>query len=142
MSDKPEPLAAILAEMRASSLSTVRAWADRIDAAAEREREKAKDLSKELDGNRAITGNAAAMRAVLEKITNMADLYPRIPRSAFANTARAAIAAPARNVDRFATADDAAREYCRTAFFAGYEDPVIRAAFRWAFATSEGGDHA
>ena len=34
--EPPEPLAAILAEMRASSLATVRDWADRIEAAAER----------------------------------------------------------------------------------------------------------
>lgn len=36
MSDTPETLAAILAEVRASSLSTVRNWADRIEAAVQR----------------------------------------------------------------------------------------------------------
>lgn len=43
--EQPEPLAAVLAEMRASSLSTVRAWADRIEAAAERERDEDRQLA-------------------------------------------------------------------------------------------------
>ena len=43
-------------------------WADRIEAAAAREREMAKGLSKKMDENRAITGNTAALRLCDELI--------------------------------------------------------------------------
>lgn len=69
MSDKPEPLAAVLAEMRASSLSTVRAWADRIETAVERERNAhTNDIHNALYMATGIPGNAAAWnrRAVEE----------------------------------------------------------------------------
>ena len=44
-------------------------WADRIDAAAKRE--MAKGMSKKLDGNRSIPGNAAEMRKALERILDI-----------------------------------------------------------------------
>ena len=126
----------------------IRDYADRIEAAAERERGIARDLGRideqsdqmERAANtiaRSLNpGNASAMREALERL---ASWDASCPDTELHKITTAAIAAPARNCDRFETADEAEREYCRKAFFAGYEDPVVRAAFRWAFAPAEGG---
>jgi hypothetical protein len=85
--------------------------ADRIEAA---EREMAKEMSKKLDENRAITGNAAAMREELNKLDIDAhrmrwDRKFRDEREGenfverVIDTIRRVLAAPARNADRFAT---------------------------------------
>ena len=151
MSDKPEPLAAVLAEMRASSLSTVRAWADRIDAAAEREREKAKDLSKELDGNRAITGNAAAMRESIETMRRYAMLpQEELSLSLLQRTIHEkcddALSAPARNCDISRDTKETI-ERCLASLnvesSSASFDAGVCAAIGWMLsAPAKGGDHA
>ena len=137
--DQPEPLAAILAEMRAAGRSGEHAdgpliedFADRIEAAAEREREELIRVANETmeavhaDARQhAAPGNADAMREALERIVEWADRY--VGRLCFhgpspemdgwrtashaANDAlalaRVAIDAPARNCDRFKTLDEA-----------------------------------
>ena len=92
---------------------------------------------RELRALRKTPANAAAMRAALEKISNMAEVYPRIPRSAFANTARAALAAPARNCDRFATANDAVEGYIAAH---PYDDEPDASTYgSWLFAPAKKG---
>lgn len=90
--------------------------ADRIEAAAERE--KAKGMSKKMDENRAITGNAAAIREALEEIVanietraSAFDIFSIIDRKTFLD-AKAALAAPARNCDRFGGDEDKLIEAC------------------------------
>lgn len=123
----PEPLSAILAEMRADvadgeNAFFVRAdWlalCDRLEAAAEREREMAKGLSKKLDENRAITGNAAALRdalkaaqALLLNIDFDADGGLDDDAAPVMANIGHALAAPARNADRFATEMEAFEFY-------------------------------
>lgn len=187
MSDQPEPLDAILAEMRAG-IHTGRAdiidivnerliaYADRIEAAAERERielreDEAKmllreyaaapdesltpsalELKRELLRLAPATGNAAAMREALERIVGWcegchADTCETVCRpgltSESIHAALAALAAPARNCDKFATADDARdaakKEFANTMLL---DDRQLRALVRWLFAPAEGGDHA
>ena len=95
--------------------------------------------------NLAGCGNAAAMREALRDSSALlavvhGDEYAdEITRQLDANTA--ALAAPARNCDRFATADEA-----RRAFESAHSHGIVRnlytAAFDWLFAPAEGGDHA
>lgn len=103
MSDTPETLADIVAEIRRGermfwSLRDCAAYADRIEAAAERERVSA-------------PGNVAAMREVLKESTALlavvrGDEYAEnITRQISRNTD--VLASPARNCDRFATAVEA-----------------------------------
>ena len=84
MSDKPETLAAVLAEMRDHAdhraadaggerpgIELLRSYADRIEAAAERERNAhTNDIHDALYLATGITGNAAAMRDALVEILN------------------------------------------------------------------------
>ena len=82
-------------------------WADRIEAAAERE--MAKGMSKKLDGNRSIPGNAAAMREALREMRTRLvagihdgslDCYKAL------EIVESALAEPPRNCDRFQTASE------------------------------------
>lgn len=188
MSDKPETLAAILADMRnpphkweGFSRADLARLADRIEAAAERERtELLRQLRNEIEINNALAtvrpqfhyvddviaeaakeraheielaklrapGNAAAMRDALERIVNLAPEYPArgvdwnaLAAEAFL-TASSALSSPARNCDKFATADDARdaakKEFANTMLL---DDRQLRAVCDWLFAPAakEGG---
>ena len=113
-----EPLAAILAEMRASSLSTVRAWADRIEAAAKREYVEAKDYFAKLhDGPSMIcTAKNCAVRNV--------------------GLSLAALSAPARNCDRFQTEDEAYAAFM--GLFDHFKGERHYQYCKWLFAPAEG----
>lgn len=90
----------------------------------------------------AAPGNAAALREALERFVVLFDRGENVtPDEAYwcANKAIAALAAPARNCDRFATADKA-----RAAFEAEHSRCIVRnlytATFDWLFAPArEGG---
>lgn len=134
MSDTPETIAAVLAEMRAAAKSTdlfdgeevgeplirgtkVEEWADRIEAAAERERDEDRQLAAIAESDEAfarcarcdrperVPGNAAALREALEVIANeiriwRASIVGITPdERRLLNVALAALAAPARNCD-------------------------------------------
>lgn len=191
MSDKPEPLSAILAEMRADADNgrcyrryRIERLADRIEAAAEREREntiyagrdgemtldecitrcdnnsgdnpRGRDVAqiggwlRELRERRRTPGNAAAMREALNRVEHFAndlrniterDTEVRADANEIVDVCRAALATPARNCDRFSTAEEA-----RAAFEAAHSHGIVHnlytAAFDWLFAKAEGGDHA
>jgi hypothetical protein len=189
MPETPETLAAILAEMRkavvpmicgrpkieAVSIRDVLQWADRIEAAAERERielreDEAKmllreyaaapdesltpsalELKRELLRLAPAPGNAAAMRDALEEIS--ARIKQEIEQPIPGNDptggiamcemeviANVALAAPARNCDRFRTLDD----------FSMADSPIdtpltnatreqLYKVIRWLFAPAKGG---
>ncbi len=147
-----ETVADILREMRGDPLSwlspegipqmthdndEVRAYADRIEAA--------------LVAQNATTGNAAAMRAALDSIAHIAEGAFDVPErdreasqdraiSLIVDAARAALAAPVRNCDRFRTNDEAREAW--EAETRGHHWPVeVReVAFpEWLFAPAEGG---
>ena len=119
-SEKRETIADIVAEMRDATMNgeyddtTVNDWADRIEASVARERE-----SWELAAANAVRvaqqGNAAAMRTCLMNIlAEMIDLggmevgrKVKFSPDAIANEIRAALAAPPRNCDMYATHDEA-----------------------------------
>ena len=160
MSDKPEPLAAILAEMRGRILGEDRikytlpadealAFIDRIEVAVERERNAhTNDIHNALYMATGIPGNAAALSEALVKLTDAVRNYfgwddaPAVqdrddPTAYFCaemSAALAALAAPARNCDRFATAEDA--------YAAWQKHNSLTAICDWLFAPAEGGDHA
>lgn len=192
---QPEPLAAILAEMRDradtvidSRIITARNfvpqeavedWADRIEAAAKREYEEAKDYFAKLhDGPSMICtatncavrniglsfsapGNAAAMRDVLNSIADIAeDAFggPWRHREAsqghalslIIDAAKNALTAPARNCDRFQTAEEAVAAFAdhlrawenAHGIHSEYPDHPVQVpagAFAWLFDTAEGG---
>lgn len=164
--DQPETLAAILLEMRKAGRSDEHAdgpliedYADRIEAAAAREREAYCDLCKEKDAtidrllverDKAIEeyapGNAAAMRDALERIVNLAPEYPAhgvdwnaLAAEAFL-TASSALSAPARNCDRFTTEDEAREAYWAYLEPLEFNDKPFVAITEWLFATAEGGE--
>jgi len=104
-------------------------------------------------------GNAAAMRAALERIANLAPEYPArgvdwnaLAAEAFL-TASSALAAPARNCDRFQTAEEAVAAFAdhlrawenAHGICSEYPDHAVQVpagAFAWLFDKAEGGDHA
>ena len=171
MSDKPEPLAAILAEMRdfadhraadaggeRPAIELLRSFADRIEAAAE-------------PCVPAPETNPATLRAALTALLRWVDDHCLIGAfdegsskdeirrewNALATaqeSARAALAAPARNVDRFATAVEAMEEWgkypqsrykgCRLCPHgdASMVSPAHLTLAEWLFAPAKGGDHA
>lgn len=156
----PEPLAAILAEFRAFALraadedkmispESVLLLADKVEAAVERERNAhINDIHDAIYKATGIPGNAAALRVALE---NARSKFIHIKKCAdegevsrkkltilcefVSQEIAAALAAPARNCDRFATELDARLAWKREAHCKG--------DYRyWLFATAEGGDHA
>lgn len=171
-----EPLSAILAEMRADRCIPHHIdWADRIEAAAEREYEEAKAYFEKLhDGPsmictakncamrnvglaiaNAAPGNAAAMRAALVECAKRIGMHVVnfktgvVPPDAEAEAEKdenahsrafAALAAPARNCDRFATALEAANAWQAYSVVHRDRDYSLMAAFNWLFATAEGGE--
>ena len=179
MSDNPEPLAAILAEMRGNEFDDpnldadgiigarrlARDWADRIEAAAKRER-AITDVMLSVKGKWVdhpdpehapplFPGNAAAMREALNDavrwLSGMLQFCDRrrtgeeirVPAySAFGtiDRLRAALSAPARNCDRFQTAEEALAEIEKQLFV---WNPTLYSVVQWLFAPAkEGGDHA
>ena len=183
----PEPIAAILAEMRNDNIpriedeAVIRCMlhnlADRIEAAAEREREEAKNYFAKLhDGpsmictatncavrniglSFAAPGNAAAMRDALEWAAQFVELGVDDELGAdgqnlttAAEMARAALSAPARNCDRFQTAEEAVAAFAdhlrawenAHGIHSEYPDHPVQVpagAFAWLFAPAEGGRH-
>ena len=126
MSNTNETIADILREMREAAKSTdlfngeevgepmirgteVEDWADRIDAAAKREREEVESDALSVGGlveaTRHKAGNAAAMREALESTEELLEHFAKpgtMLGDAFAfhmRDNRAALAAPARNCD-------------------------------------------
>ena len=144
MADANETIAAILAEMRRDADILVfpnltpdklRTYASRIEAAADRERNAhTNDIHDALYKATGIPGNAAAMRAALvsvkEKLSGWWEWLE------VEDAVEAALAAPARNCDRFATADEA-----RKAFEAAHSRGIVRnlytEAFDWLFAPAK-----
>ena len=155
MSDRTETLAAILAEMRGNEFDDphldadgiigarrlARDWADRIEAAAARERDEDRQLAAIAESDEAFArcarcdrperapGNAAAMREALTAFAGYLTqkridevwaktTLPEPGLDRLVEQARRALAAPARNCDRFATEDEA-----REAYWA-YRDPL------------------
>lgn len=166
-----ETLADILAEMRnradtiiegrvitARNFVTqeaVEAWADRIEAAAQREREaaEARQLNEcvvvreeEASEWRKRTGNAAAMRAALEGIVRIAEEWDTPGIHAVQATlyrileaARAALAAPPRNCDSYDVENGVTA--CMQAIDAAWHEiDTIRATIDWLLAPAEGGE--
>ena len=140
---------------------SILALADRIEAAAERERKETKEYFEKLhDGPSMVctakdcqvrnalgaeahpSGNAAALREALaelkstvcEYITDcLVQLDARL--DAACAKARAALAAPARNCDRFATANDAVKGYI--AAHPHDDEPDASTYGSWLFAPAE-----
>ena len=140
MSDKQETIADIIAEMRMGNTGpypfayligraggplgnvieqvTVKELADRLEAALKREREAITPKSEAI-------GNAAALREAVELARLYISLGPEAESRAYVKDGEAvmlfaidvldeisaALAAPPRNCERFATADDAKREF-------------------------------
>jgi hypothetical protein len=192
MSDTPETLAAILAEMRdfadhraadaggeRPGIELLRSYADRIEAAAERERDEDRQLAAIAESDEAfarcarcdrperVPGNAAALREALEKLADAVRNYfgwddaPAVhdrddPTAYFCSemsAALAALAAPARNCDRFATAEEAVvafADHLRAwenahGIYSEYPNHPVKVpagAFAWLYANAEGGDNA
>jgi hypothetical protein len=151
MPKEDETLAAILAEMRAAAKSTdlfdgeevgeplirgtkVEEWADRIEAAAEWKR------------------NAAAMRGALSKFLDLSRRglafftsyrYTEAENDeieAAFDEAKSALAAPARNCDRFATEDEAREAYWAYREPLEFNNKPFVAITEWLFAPAEGGE--
>ena len=158
MSDKPEPLAAILAEMRGRILGEDRikytlpadealAFIDRIEVAVERERNAhTNDIHNALYMATGIPGNAAALREALNLVGHLAndlrniterDTEVRADVNEIVDVCRAALAAPARNCDRFATANDAVEGYI--AAHPQDDEPDASTYGSWLFATAKEG---
>ena len=196
MDTKQETVNAVLAEMRRfSAFAAARSrmtpapalaaeqdghaaklaeYADRIEAAAEREYEEAKVYFEKLhDGpsmictakncavrniglslaaaprkfDESAPGNAAAMRAALLKARNTLVLYSRDMKPRYQaevgfmiDICDAALAAPARNCDRFEDAD-VARDAVKAAFANTMllDDRQLRAVCDWLFEPAKGG---
>jgi len=142
MSDQPETLDAILADFRKFALraaeedktispESVLLLADKVEAAAERERDEDRQLSAIAESDEAFArcarcdrperapGNAAAMREALEsieddcRVLDRKDMWEEEGECYYdalrdiREKARAALSAPVRNCDRFKTLDEA-----------------------------------
>lgn len=107
MSDKQETIADILAEMRETKYGNTECevkwcltrWADRLETAHGRESATAEKSS--------VVGNGAKMREALLKIVEVLEPFVRYAPSDIYGIAKAALAAPARNCDRFMRLEDA-----------------------------------
>ena len=153
--ETPEPLAAIIAEMRGNEFDDphpdadgiigarrlARDWADRIEAAAKRERAitdvmlavKDKPLPHP-DPEHApplYPAPAAAIREALMKIRDKCVIYNNDLAEEIDALCGNALAAPARNADRFQTAEEAYAVWQKL--------PNLASSFTWLFAPAEGG---
>lgn len=152
MSDQPETHAAVLAELRARAEEERECgWhgeaddlldlANRIEAAVELERNAhTNDIHNALYMATGTPGNAAAMRAALEEVEGA--IFEDEPgrfwladAEVILHRVQAALAAPARNADRFKTKLDAQETWKREKHCIGDFD-------EWLFAPAYGGDHA
>ena len=141
MSDKPETLADILAEMRREerpygiSNDRLRFYADRIEAAAERERNAhTNDIHDALYKATGIPGNAAAMREALKEQSRYWWSHIRnYSENEMLKRTDAALAAPARNCDRFSDCNSAWKAYNAIA-----DRERLPGFDFWLFATAEG----
>lgn len=101
-----------------------------------------------------VDGNIAAMRAVLESLSENLAMHVRCGRfvapgdhvsfpiseaEAYIRDIQAALAAPPRNCDRFATANDAANAWQAYSVVHRDRDYSLMAAFVWLLAPAEGG---
>jgi hypothetical protein len=150
---EPETLSAILADFRKFALraaeedkmispESVLLLADKAEAAAERERQDAMKtalLTKckvcEKVGPASATGNAAAMREELEQALAYCESDQRhgiaySDNDVLVPMLRAALAAPTRNCDRFATAEEA--------YAAWQKHKSLTAICDWLFAPAKG----
>lgn len=138
MASENESIESIVAEMRTRSREVKEAfggrpdgvenmldiWAERIEAVAKRER--------------ALVGNAAAMRSALGKIVELAkewwnhDYDPAITLGLIIDRAGAALSAPARNCDLCDSYGDAIRAFEDTEDAEEYEDMA-----EWLLAPAE-----
>lgn len=167
-----ETLNDIVAEIRGEFVRIdLERLADRIEAAAEREREDLVDahdaiarLESELAEVRRerdtlaaerTLGNAAALRVALE---NARSKFIHIKKCAdkgevsrkkltilcefVSQEITDALAAPARNCDRFATEDEARKAYWAYREPLEFNNKPFVAITEWLFAPAEGGDHA
>ena len=169
MSDKPEPLAAILAEMRGRILGEDRikytlpadealAFIDRSEVAVERERNAhTNDIHNALYMATGIPGNAAAMREALEQAHRTLKLVcehagefvqPRLAEEIIHSGAgvERALSAPARNCDISRDTKETI-ERCLASLnvesSSASFDAGVCAAIGWILsASAEGGDHA
>jgi hypothetical protein len=129
--------------------------ADRIEAAAERERDEDRQLSAIAESDEAfarcarcdrperVPGNAAAMREALEEQLRYWNSHVRNhDEEEMRKRTEAALAAPARNCDRFATEDEAREAYWAYRDPLEFNDKPFVAITEWLFAPAEGGDHA
>jgi len=159
MSDKPETIADIanILRIRAANISDggamadgaeLRDMADRIEAAAERDRNAhINDIHDALYMATGIPGNAAALREALERIRPLVratGTTPYVPeRKELVDGALAiidaALAAPARNCDRFATEDEAREAYWAYREPLEFNDKPFVAITEWLFAQAKGG---
>lgn len=173
MAETPEPLAAILAEMRADVADGENAFfiradwlalCDRIEAAAERERDEDRQLAAIAESDEAFArcarcdrperapGNAAAMREALESAHRTLKLVcehagefvqPRLAEEIIhsGSAVERALAAPARNCDRFATYEEAVNAYRAWAerTTGNVSNVSGRGMLGWLFDTAKGG---
>lgn len=178
MSETPETIDAILAEMRSarnaeSDMTLVQTdwltqWADRIEAAAERERNEDRQLAAIAESDEAFArcarcdrpehapGDTAAMRDLLEKIRHeygWGRIGCRTCVSSEADVERvcdlfekqieAALSAPARNCDKMTEEEAlAAWEKYRHSVPLPRGGWDFRHIVKWLYANAEGGDHA
>ena len=122
--------------------------------AAATEREMAKGLSKKLDGNRAITGNGAAIHTALdsvriEMLKRLAGIQPQISDMGILELCVDAQHKPVRNCDRFRTADEVSAYWGANvhavplhgdAYAMRIDGREFASFLDWLFATAEGGE--
>ena len=124
--------------------------ADRIEAAAERERKRQEALrinecivSREEEASewQKRIGNVAAMREALEGVVKyLGEIIPTQREIELVKSARAALSAPARNCDRFATYKEAVEAYRAWAkrTTGNVSNVSGRGMLGWIFDTAEG----
>lgn len=109
-------------------------------------KQEVQKLRRELRDLRRAPGNDAAMREALEYVLEKIDAWrtdgtmEHWQYSQLFDTCDAALAAPARNCDLFATANDAVESYIAAHPYDNEPDASTYGS--WLFAPAEGGDHA
>lgn len=147
---QPENLAAIIAEMKREnrpygiSIERLHYYADRIEAAAKQEAIDAElkwtriGYDERKAEEKRAHGNAAAMRAVLHDVdAYLGNIIPTRRENELRKAARAALAAPARNCDRFQTEEEAYAAFM--GLFDHFKGERHYQYCRWLFAPAEGG---
>lgn len=115
----------------------LRQWADGADASDHLDDNDARQLAEAIERVCA-PGNAAAMRGVLESIVKyLGDIIPTRREIELVKSARAALAAPARNCDRFEDGPDALFAYKDT--LRDGEEVRVPWLLDWLFEPTKGG---